>query len=124
MQKFPKSLDCLTVDARKVYLLKMSWTSTVSSMDLTRVHRERLMAAGNSEMRVCGVLDSLYTYNGKTKIMHGLVTPDLSGEIIVSRFDAERVGAIKIDRSDAKVSILTNAPKRKSETNIFHLLKY
>ena len=80
------------------------------------VHRERLMAAGNSEMRVCGVLDSLYTYNGKTKIMHGLVTPDLSGEIIVSRFDAERVGAIKIDRSDAKVSILTNAPKRKSET--------
>ena len=71
-----------------MYLLKMSWTSTVSSMDLTRVHRERLMAAGNSEMRVCGVLDSLYTYNGKTKIMHGLVTPDLSGEIIVSRFDA------------------------------------
>ena len=26
------------------------------------------------------------------------------------------VGAIKIDRSDAKVSMLTNAPKRKSET--------
>ena len=80
------------------------------------VNKERLMAAGNSEMLVCGVLDSMYTYNGKTKIMQGLVTPDLSGEIIVSRFDVECVGAIKIDRSDAKVSILINAHKRKSET--------
>ena len=46
------------------------------------------------------MLDSLYTYNGKTDITHGLVTPDLTGEIIVSRIDAEKVVAININRSD------------------------
>ena len=56
------------------------------------INKERLMAGSNSKMRVCGVLYSLYTYNGKTEIMHGLVSFDLSGKIIVSRFDAKRVG--------------------------------
>ena len=66
-------------------------------------------------MSVCGGLDSLYTYNGKTDITHGLVTPDLTGEIIVSRIDAEKVVAININRSDT-VSKLKSTRKRKSST--------
>ena len=79
------------------------------------INNERLIAAGDNEMRVCGVLQSLYTYNGRTDTMHGLVTPDLTSEIIVSRVDAEKIGAININRSDT-VSKLNAIRKRKTNT--------
>ena len=43
------------------------------------IDNERLIAAGD-KMRVCGVLQSLYTYSGKTNIMRGLVTPKVFRE--------------------------------------------
>jgi hypothetical protein len=41
-------------------------------------NKERLLAAGDQEMLVRGALETLYTYNGCTKIMHALVTLDLT----------------------------------------------
>ena len=75
---------------------------------------ERLQAAGDHELRVCGVVDSLYSYNGSTRLLHALVTPDLTDEIIISRIDAERVNAIKVDRNDAQVLKCSNVRKSAS----------
>lgn len=64
---------------------------------------ERLLAAGDHELKVCGIVDALFTYNGRTKLMQGLVTPDLTNEIIVSRRDAENIGTLSLNRADTQV---------------------
>ena len=58
----------------------------------------RLQAANNSELKVNGVIILSGTYDGTklTTLMHCLVTQDLDNEIIVSWFDAQRVGALNM----------------------------
>lgn len=69
---------------------------------------ERLKAAGEHELQVCGVLQLNGTYNGSTAIMECLVTPDLDNETIVSAADAEAVGAITRNRADSNQSAPSN----------------
>ena len=69
---------------------------------------ERLQAAGEHELQVCGVLQLEGTYNGNTTTMDCLVTPDLDNEAIVSATDAEAVGAITRNRAETNQPILTN----------------
>ena len=79
---------------------------------------ERLKAAGDHELRVCGIVDALFTYNGRTKLMKGLVTPDLTSEIIVSCKDAENIGALTLNRADSQVLKCTNSRKRSSPSPV------
>ena len=58
---------------------------------------ERLLAAGDHELSVTGVLDLQGTYDDKTVTMKCLVTPDLRNETIISLADAEEFGAIWIN---------------------------
>ena len=58
----------------------------------------RLQAANQSELRVNGVIILSGTYDGTglTTLMNCLVSEDLDDEIIVSWFDAQRVGALNM----------------------------
>ena len=69
---------------------------------------ERLQAAGEHELQVCGVLQLEGTYNGNTTTMDCLVTPDLDNEAIVSATDAEAVGAITRNRAETNQPTLTS----------------
>ena len=69
---------------------------------------ERLQAAGEHELQVCGVLQLEGTYNGNTTTMDCLVTPDLDDEAIVSATDAEAVGAITRNRAETNQPTLTD----------------
>ena len=69
---------------------------------------ERLQAAGEHELQVCGVLQLEGTYNGNTTTMDCLVTPDLDNEAIVSATDAEAVGAISRNRAESNQPTLTS----------------
>ena len=70
---------------------------------------ERLKAAGGHELKVCGIVDALFICNGRTKLIKGLVTPDLTNEIIVSCKDAENIGALTLNRADLQVLKCTSS---------------
>ena len=78
---------------------------------------ERLQAAGDHELQVCGVLQLKGTYNGNTTTMDCLVTPDLDNETIVSAADAEAVGAITRNRADSNQPSLTSKQKHVNKCN-------
>ena len=73
---------------------------------------ERLLAAGDHKLKVCGIVDALFTYNGRTKLMQGLVMPDFTNKIIVSHRDAKNIGALSLNRADTQVLKVTNSRKR------------
>ena len=58
----------------------------------------RLQAANKNELRVNGVIILSGTFDGTglTTLMNCLVSEDLDNEIIVSWFDAQRVGALNM----------------------------
>ena len=107
-----RSLHCPTADATK-----QSWRKRNQTKYDPNLEGERLQAAGEHELQVCGVLQLEGTYNGNTTTMDCLVTPDLDDEAIVSATDAEAVGAITRNRAE------TNQPTLASKHTVHRCKK-
>lgn len=89
---------------------------------------ERLLAAGGGELHVNGVviLDGTFTDkhgNSKTCYMNCLVSDSIHDEIIVSWFDAENVGAVKIaeDFAPSRCAAITNTLSEEARKEILEL---
>ena len=59
---------------------------------------EELYNASNNPMTVNGTVLLTATFNGKTKLINGLVSEDLKDQILLSWFDAEDLGSLAITR--------------------------
>ena len=82
----------------------------------------RLQAANKNELRVNGVviLSGTYDGTGLTALMNCLVTQDLDNEIIVSWWDAQRVGALNLHGVDLEEFSMCNRISQKlSEEELY-----
>ena len=61
---------------------------------------EELFNASGDSMKVNGNISLTVTYNGKSKLVDGLVSEDLNDVVLLSWFDAEDLGSISITRFD------------------------
>ena len=59
---------------------------------------EQLYNASNNPMCVNGTVQLTVTFNGKSKLIDGLVSEDLQNEVLLSWYDAEDLGSISITR--------------------------
>ena len=59
---------------------------------------EELYNASSNPMTVNGTVQLTATFNGKSKLINGLVSEDLKDEVLLSWFDAEDLGSLSITR--------------------------
>ena len=83
-------------------------TKTIFAYDVIRKHgvgidpnedEDRLFNASDKPMNVAGTVQIKTTFQGKTKVVHGLVSKDLKDEVLVSWKDCEDLGSMFITRS-------------------------
>ena len=80
---------------------------------LPNTNGDRLLTADDSEMQVIGNLKLIGAFGKTRKEMDCLVTKDLGDEAIVSWFDAQDVGAIKISDNSERLFRITMKNKEK-----------
>ena len=59
---------------------------------------EELFNASNNPMTVNGTAQLTITFNGKSKLVDGLVSEDLKDQVLLSWYDSEDLGALSITR--------------------------
>ena len=62
------------------------------------LNAEELYNASNNPMTVNGTVSLTTTFNGKSKIINGLVSEDLKDQVLLSWYDAEDLGSLSITR--------------------------
>ena len=63
------------------------------------ISKEKLFNASMKPMAVNGIVHLTANFNGRSKIINGLVTEDLHDIILISWYDAEELGSISIARN-------------------------